>query len=317
MALRGLAFHATDQHVASARSFDRALAAMPDSLRCEWTDMTPWLPTSHARRSTRPAAAPRAATSNARILRLAQPLWLLPANDLRNELFSRHIISIVHGQGRIPYDMAFDGSIPAIQVRYGWPTAWSMQTAGALDPRLPSIIGHEPTPSYDFMPSASAITSPLMATEQDWEPDRKDARMRYATRYATGFAMLPHQIARFRRGDSTVIAGAWRLMREQRMGPAPYNVGLFVADAEARVQSREEKDSAGANGALITPLGTSPKLVSLEVLAPSGKRAARVRTAVQPLAGGARMSDLLLLGGGDAGAAPTLGQRRVACVGQQ
>lgn len=303
--LRGMSLHVTDQHVAAGAAFDRALAAMPDSMRCAWTDLRPWLPTSMHEVYGAKGCAARAA-DNAKILRLAQPLWMLPANDLRSELFSRHLISIVHGQGRIPYDMPFDGSIPAIQVRYGWPTAWSMQTAGALDPRLPSIIGHEPTPSYDFMPTPRVIDSPLVATADDFEPDRKDARMRYATRYATGFADLPHQLARFKRGDSTVVAGSWRLMREQRMGPAPFKVGLFVVDDALAVLNERVLDSAGANGAVIASLGRSPRLVSLEVLGTSGRRAARVRTAVAPLARDVRVSDMLLLAGGDAGATPSL-----------
>ena len=304
-ALRGLALHVGDQHVDASAAFDRALAAMPDSMRCAWTDLRPWLPTDlHAAYGAKSCSA--RAADDRKILRLAQPLWMLPANDIRNELFSRHLISIVHGQGRIPYDMAFDGSIPAIQVRYGWPTAWSMQTAGALDPRLPSIIGHEPTPSYDFMPSPRVIDSPMVATAADFAPDRKDARMRYATRYATGFASLPHQLARFRRGDSTVVAGAWRLMREQRMGPAPFRVGLFVVDDTLAVLNERVLDSAAANGAVIAGLGRSARLVSLEVLGVSGRRAARVRTAVAPLSSGARLSDLLLLAGGDAGATPSL-----------
>jgi hypothetical protein len=304
-ALRGMALHVNDQHADASAAFDRALAAMPDSMRCAWTDLRPWLPTDlHAAYGATPCAARAAA--DAKILRLAQPLWMLPANDLRSELFSRHLISIVHGQGRIPYDMPFDGSIPAIQVRYGWPTAWSMQTAGALDPRLPSIIGHEPTPSYDFMPTPRVIDSPMVATADDFEPDRKDARMRYATRYATGFADLPYQLARFKRGDSTVVAGAWRLMREQRMGPAPFKVGLFVVDDTLAVINERVLDSAGANGAVIAGLGRSPRLVSLEVLGTSARRAARVRTAVAPLGADVRVSDMLLLAGGDAGATPSL-----------
>jgi hypothetical protein len=304
-ALRGLALHVGDQHGESSAAFDRALAAMPDSMRCAWTDLRPWLPTSmHAAYGAKGCDA--RATDNARILRLAQPLWLLPANDLRNELYARRIISIVHGQGRIPYDLPFDGSIPAIQVRYGWPTAWSMQTAGALDPRLPSIIGHEPTPSYDFMPSPAAIANPLAASAADWAPDRKDARMRYATRYATGFSALPHQFARFRRGDSTVLAGAWRLMREQRMGPAPYRVGFFVADSALTLRQERVVDSAPANGALLAAIGRTPALVSLEVLGTNARRTARVRSGVTPLSSEARVSDMLLLAAGDAGAAPSL-----------
>ncbi len=304
-ALTGLALHVSDRHTDASAAFDAALRTMPDSVRCEWTDIRPWLPTSqHDAYGARSCSA--RAEQNRMVLKLAQPLWLLPANDARNELLSRHVISVVHGQGRIPYDMSFDGSIPAIQVRYGWPTAWSMQTAGALDPRLPSIIGHEPTPSYDFMPSRSALEAPISAAVKDWAPDRNDARMRYAPRYATGFSLLPHQIARFKRGESTVVAGAWRLMREQRMGPAPYKVGLFVANDSVRVISQEVLEDAPANGAVITSLGSSPGIVSLEVLAPSAKRAARVRTAIQPLPNGTRVSDMLLLAAGDAGATPSL-----------
>ncbi len=303
--LRGLALHVANQHEESATAFDRALAAMPDSMRCTMTDLRPWLPESMHNVYGAKSCAARSA-QNDLILRLAQPLWMLPANDARNELLSRHIISMVHGQGRIPYDMAFDGSIPAIQVRYGWPTAWSMQTAGALDPRAPSIIGHEPTPSYDFMPSASAIANPLSTRVKDFDADRKDARMRYATRYATGFGELPHQIARFKRGTNTVVAGAWRLMRELRMGPGPYRAGLFIADDSAKVTSREVIDSASANGAVFAILGTQPGLLSLEVIGQRSNRAARVRTAVQPLENGVRVSDMLLLAGGDAGPTPTL-----------
>lgn len=306
-ALRGLALHVNNQHVNATGAFDRALGAMPDSTRCAWTDLTPWLPESaHAAYAARSCA--ERASENARILRLAQPLWMVPANDARNELLARHTISIVHGQGRIPYDMPWDGSIAAMQVRYGWPTAWSMQTAGAMDRRLPSIIGHEPTPSYDFMPSPRAITDPLSATAEDWDPTRKDARMRYATRYASGFVALPHQMARFKRGDSTVLASAWRLMRELRMGPAPYRAGVYLADAEAKVVHERVQDSIPANGALVVPLGNAPRIVSLEILAERSQRATRARSAVAPLPVGTRMSDLLLLTGGDAGAAPTLEQ---------
>jgi hypothetical protein len=306
-ALRGLAYHVNNQHVNATSAFDRALRAMPDSTRCVWTDLTPWLPPSaHAAYSARVCAD--RGSENARILHLAQPLWMLPSNDARNELLARHTISVVHGQGRIPYDMPWDGSIAAMQVRYGWPTAWSMQTAGALDRRLPSIIGHEPTPSYDFMPSPGAIANPLSATADDWDPLRKDARMRYATRYASGFAPLPHQLARFRRGDSTVLAGAWRLMREQRMGPAPYRAGLFLADTDAQIVQALVQDSVPANGALLVPMGNAPRLVSLEVIGEKAQRATRVRAAIAPLTAGSRISDLLLLVGGDAGAAPTLEQ---------
>ncbi len=59
-------------------------------------------------------------------------------------------------------------------------------------------------------------------------------------------------------------------MREQRMGPAPYQVGLVVANDSVRRISREVLDGASANGAVVTSLGTSPGIVSLEDAAAGG-----------------------------------------------
>ncbi|HYW30992.1 MAG TPA: hypothetical protein VE869_05740, partial [Gemmatimonas sp.] len=185
-ALQGLALHNANRHVESAAAFGKALAAMPATQRCTWTDLTWWLdPTEHAAYRAIPCGGART-ERNARIFRLAQPLWMLPASDVSNELYSRRTMSRVHSLGRIPYDLTWGDDLLESQVRYGWPTAWSVQNGGYGDPRPPSVIGHEPTPSYDFMPVMEVITTPVGAKIADWEPNRKKARMRYAPRYASG-----------------------------------------------------------------------------------------------------------------------------------
>jgi hypothetical protein len=65
------------------------------------------------------------------------------------------------------------------------------------------------------------------------------------------------------------------------------------------------KDSVAANGALLAPI-TSTMLASLEVLAPVGRRAARVRLPVEPLPSTTRLSDFLLLQRGDPSPTPSL-----------
>lgn len=303
-ALQGLALHNANQHVASGQAFDRALATMPEEQRCVWTDLTMWLdPSQHE--SYKALGCEGRAARNTRIFRLAQPLWMLPGNDLRNELLSRRTMSRAHSLGRIPYDLQWGDDLLESQVRYGWPTAWSVQNGGVADPRPPQVIGHEPTPSYDFMPTVEAIENPLSAVIADWEPRRKKARMRYSTRYGAGYGLLPHQFARFRRGDTTVLAGGYRLMRELEMGRAPYTAALTVDALDGAAPRQVVKDSAGANGALLLPL-SAPMLASLEVLAPTGRRTARVRTTVQPLPSDARLSDYLLLQRGDASPTPSL-----------
>jgi tetratricopeptide (TPR) repeat protein len=303
-ALRGLALHNLNQHVAAAQAFDRALAAMPAEQRCAWTDITMWLdPVQHEPYKALGCEGRQA--RNARIFRLAQPLWMLPGNDVRNELFARRTVSRVHSLGRIPYDLQWGDDLLESQVRYGWPTAWSVQNGGVADPRPPQVIGHEPTPSYDFMPTVEAIDDPLSSQADDWDPKRKKARMRYSTRYAAGYGALPFQFARFRRGDTTVLAGAYRLMRELEMGRAPYTAGLTLDRLDGREPRTATKDSAGANGAVLVPF-MAPTIASLEVLAPTSRRAARVRTVVQPLPADARLSDYLLLQRGDESPTPSL-----------
>ncbi|WP_396207128.1 hypothetical protein [Gemmatimonas sp.] len=303
-ALRGLALHNLNQHAASAEAFDKALVSMPAEQRCAWTDITMWLdPFQHEPYKAMGCEGRQA--RNARVLRLAQPLWMLPGNDVRNELFARRTMSRVHSLGRIPYDLQWGDDLLESQVRYGWPTAWSVQNGGVADPRPPQVVGHEPTPSYDFMPTVEAIENPLSAQAGDWDPKRKKARMRYSTRYANGFGNLPYQFARFRRGDTTLLAGGYRLMRELEMGRAPYTAGLTLDRLDGSAARTVTKDSAGANGAVLVPF-TSPTIASLEVLAPVGKRAARVRTVVQPLPTDTRLSDYLLLQRGDESPTPSL-----------
>jgi hypothetical protein len=306
-ALQGLALHTLNEHVAAKTSYDRMLKIMPESMKCEWTEIALWLSAdSTAKRAYRARPCAERMKSDERLFRLAQPLWSIPANDLYTELLARHTMSLVHSLGRIPYDLSFGGDLLESQLRYGWPVNWSVQNGGVADPRPPQVIGHEPTPSYDFLPSQAALANPTAATVADFPLDAKKARMRYAPRYASGFKVPPYQIARFRRGDSTIVAGAYRLTRDLEMGRAPYNAA-FVLDAfNGSPPIIVKRDSAPANAALLAHIGNQDYLGSIEIVAPAGKRAARVRTAVTPLPKSRMVSDMLLLTSGDPSPRPSL-----------
>lgn len=306
-ALQGLALHTLNQHAGAKTAFDRMLGQMPETMKCEWTEIALWLSSdSTVQRNYRARPCAERMKSDERMFRMAQPLWSLPANDLYNELLARHTMSTVHGLGRIPYDLSFGGDLLESQLRYGWPVNWSVQNGGVADPRPPQVIGHEPTPSYYFLPSATALANPLSATTADYQLDAKKARMRYAPRYATGFKVPPYQFARFRRGDTTVVAGAYRLVRDLEMGRAPYNAALVLDAFNGTPPIVVKRDSAPANAALLARIGATSYLASLEVVAPAGKRAARVRTSVEPLPASRKVSDVLLLTKGDETGRPSL-----------
>ncbi len=312
--LQGLALHNADRHADASAAFDRALKAMPESQRCVWTDIGWWLdPLAQPAYRALACGAARE-VENTRIFRLAQPLWMLDGNDIRNESLARRTMSRVHSLGRIPYDLQWGDDLLESQVRYGWPTAWSVQNGGVADPRPPSVIGHEPTPSYDFMPSAKVVATPVGAEDGDWDLRRKKARMRYSPRYASGFGTVPHQIARFRRGDTTLVAGAYRLVRELEMGRAPYKAALVLDAMNGTPVVVVKKDSATAASALIARI-TAPMLASIEVFGERGKRATRVRTSVTPLPRDARLSDYLLLQKGDPTINPSLEKNALQAYG--
>ena len=306
-ALQGLALHTVNEHVAATAAFQRMLKEMPQNLRCQWTEIGLWLASDSAtQRAYRARPCEERIKSDLKLFRLAQPLWSIPTNDLYNELLARHAMSMVHSFGRIPYDIGWGNDLLESQVRYGWPVNWSVQNGGVADSRAPSVIGHEPTPSYDFLANTSVLANPFTATAEDWPLNRKKARMRYAPRYASGFGIPPYQFARFRRGDSTVVAGAYRLIRELEMGRGPYNAALVLDALDGKEPMIMRRDNAAANGAILARIGPTPFLASLEIVAPNGRRAARVREAVQPLASTRKVSDILLTTKGDPSAKPSL-----------
>ncbi|MCU0634391.1 MAG: hypothetical protein MUE41_05925 [Gemmatimonadaceae bacterium] len=302
--LLGLALHQTSDHRGATAAFDAALAAMTPAQRCEWLDVSLWLDAA-ARPDYANATCEAKAQRNTLLFWLAQPLAILDANDLRNELLARRVISRVHAQGFNPYDMSWGSDMDESQYRYGWPVAWSIQNGGVADPRPVSVIGHEPTPSYDFMPESRVVGAPLSASQQDWDLARRKARMRYAPRYASGFKPAPHQLARFRRNDSTLVVGSYRLVRELEMGRGPYRAGLVLATSPTNV-TRLVRDSAPAAGGFIARVPAGGALASLEVWSPTSRRATRVRSSVQPLPADAKISDLLFTSKSDQTGRPSL-----------
>jgi hypothetical protein len=224
-ALGALAHHVAGDHAAAAAAHDSARAHLPDAAaRCGWDDVGPWLPDGAARayRRLRCPGDDRA-RYEARFWRLAQPFWALPGNDLRVELAARRVLVRLHAAANPnPQGLSWGDDLAEVEVRYGVPAAWSVRRpvhGSALDA---SVVGHEPTPSYDFTPDARTLApaAPPAAGQPAgpaavpdagaWSLRRPLPQTRYAPRYAAlGVAALDPQLARFRRGDTLVVVGAY------------------------------------------------------------------------------------------------------------
>jgi len=297
-ALTGFVRHAQADAPGAERAFNTALTQMPAAQRCDWQNIAPWLAKADSLAYLGKSCAERVAY-NTRVFWLGKPFAHLDGNDLRNELFARRTYNAIElGTATVygPWKAEFGES----QFRYGWPVAWSTQNT-IIDQRgsmVSSTIGHERTPSHDFMPSEAALKNPFTAVPEDYPLNARYAEMRYAPVYAPGgFQELGGQLVRFRRGDSTLLVGAYVLEGKARYERGKTRTALTLERGPGQRVSRMVKDGLPLRGAVAVNAGVfrDTLLASLEILSETRKFAGRFRTGVTAIEPDARMSDLLLL----------------------
>lgn len=294
-ALRGFSQHALGEYAAADREFAEALAKMAQRKRCQWTDLSDLLPDA-SRKAYRALPCEARDSANVRIWWLADPRWGLGGNDLRTEVYARLTMSELVQQARSAHDMSWGDDMAELMLRYGWPQAWSRAQPSSVDPATISVIGHEPSPSFEFMPDARALEEPTSARASSWSPTAPKPVTRYAPKYARRFADLATQVAWFARGDSALIVAA-------------YDVGgaddtVFTRDSvEAAVVLSHDVHDAGMaqartarRGVLTLPAGWETALLSVEVVDSASRAFARSRFATQP-PGDSALSDVLLFEG--------------------
>ena len=295
-ALGGYAFHVAGDFGAADSAFGAALAAMPERERCRWTDISLLLESDARKRYDKLDCAERAAFET-RFWALSRPLFLLPANDLRTEHLARLTMAELIRTSRYPHDLAWGDDSQELLVRYGWETGWSREMPSVSDPASVHVVGHEPTPAFDFVPAADVLTSPDAADASDWALHDRLARSRYAPKYARSMSQLDHQIAFFRRGDSALVVAAFDIGRDSTFARDSISAALALAAADAPDSAQVVRDPvAQRRDVLMTVAAWKPTLVSVEARDSAARRVARARTVVRPPPSTSRVtvSDLLL-----------------------
>ncbi|HUQ80227.1 MAG TPA: hypothetical protein VM076_03790 [Gemmatimonadaceae bacterium] len=302
-ALAGYAHHAALNFAAADSAFAIALESMPERERCKWTDISLLLEGDARKRYDKLRCADRARFEG-RFWALSRPLYLLPANDLRTEHLARLTMAELIRTSRYPHDLGWGDDTQELLVRYGWETAWSRESASISDPGNVHVVGHEPTPAFDFVPTAEALAIPDSADSSDWALHDRMAQSRYAPRYARSVSDLQHQIAFFRRGDSALVVAAFDVSRDSLFAHDSVLAALAVAEPHAPDSARVVRERRARRGTLSVTAAWAPLLVSVEARDSAARRVARAKTVVRPPMhdGTGVISDLLLFD--DASSAP-------------
>ncbi|MEZ4585908.1 MAG: hypothetical protein R2909_05855 [Gemmatimonadales bacterium] len=296
-ALRGFAFHEAERFDSAEATFDRALALMPEALRCEWTDLRVVLEGKLADRLEGLDCRGREAAADS-ILWLADPFLSLPGNDLETELLSRRVAAWYLQTARSPHGMSFGKDIAELALRYGRSVRWAREDRGWPTAEPPSIIGHSRVPGYAFFPKPDDPGEDGAEWRYDLEPDRP--RSRYAPVYAKRIRLLEgYRVARFARGDSMVLAVTGD-PAEARIDGDGAVVRLAFSQGPGAAPLLADSPFARRGARLIRVPAVAGQL-GVEIEAGSDKHWARARWLLAPLAGDdpLTVSDPLLFDPGD------------------
>ena len=298
-AYAGVALHDSGAVAAADSAFTAALAAMPDSVRCRWTDISLLIDDELADRYRRADCATRR-DIEASFWRLTTPLYLRD-KDYRNEFLARVTRTDMARNSRTPMGSSSESAFRETALRYGYDTWFVRGDAPAGSMAEAPIAGYrEGGSGFNFVPDPRVFVAPSSLASDDWQLKLRSARTIYAPSYARRFRTLERrQIALFRRGDSALVVAAYDVSDDTLFARAPIEAGLFttpidstyVGDARGSVERR-----AAPRGVLTVTAPWQPMVLSLEVLDSASRSAARDRYAVTPRAWGGRVavSDLLI-----------------------
>ena len=214
---------------------------------------------------------------------LTDPLWSIPGNDRWTAHIRRRFELVLHEQLLVALDAEHTRRHESYVVRRGHEDSWSAASMPA--PRWTSLQAAR----YRFTP-VSAFADGLGALRYDIEADRTDERYTPAS-YGPVF-QLPAQFARFREGDSLVVAAAADLGEAPLAGPETV---FMVSDGPGSFPVVLQATPGEARPVFETVIANGAVAVGIESL--DGHRAAaRARGGLLPLGSGRLvLSDPLLM----------------------
>ena len=281
--LSGYAAHIASRFAAADSAFRRAVDAMAPDERCRLFDVAELLTDELAERFNTLDCVSREAFAR-RLFRIGAPLYSVSETDLLTEYLTRRTRTRIVERAASTDGQSWGDDARALVVRYGWSRWYTRASPSPGSQRESSYTGHDVGLPYYFLPSRHALDSAGHATVDDWELEAARAPTGYAPVYARSIHRLTHQIASFRRGDSTLVVGAWDARDDSTLAGHALEAALVLAGDGGR--STVTRRSAGTVGTITVTGVVDSGLVSLELVAAEDRRAARARIGVPARAAG-------------------------------
>jgi hypothetical protein len=287
-ALRGFALHSYGRYAASDSAFTAALAAMPESERCRWRDISSLLHDSTRTAYERLSCSDRRAVED-RLWWLADPLYMLSGNDRRTEHFSRRVIDSLFSGMPTPFHTSdsasvWNDSFRSIVMRYGMAAHWIVpgKLATYEEERVRWLHFH--TPSYQFLPVEGSLDPQRRVLRDDFQlaAPLDSARERYHPEYDFVTDLRNSQTIVFPRGDSMIVAAAADFSRESYGEAAPFTVALYLARDHSSAESIRIQRNIPGRAVFAATVPRTSTMLGLEAMSHSWLVAARTRYTVVP-----------------------------------
>jgi hypothetical protein len=297
-ALEGYAAHVDARFARAESAYTRSVNSMDRLERCRWLDVSELLSDEQLRRYKPLDCAHRESFAR-RLFWIGAPLYSVSETDRLTEHLARVTRARIAERSAATDGVSWGDDTRALVMRYGW-SRWYTRTLpgiGSMSP--PSYTGHDVGTPYDFLIGMRGFDAIGHLRDDDWGLENTLAANGYGPSYARTLHGIPHQLAAFRRGDSTQVVAAWDVRRDTALIGRALDAALVIAGDGAIAAIARHSNEKSVGRMSVTALIDSG-LVSLELIAPADRRAARTRTGVPGRARGrVALSDLLLYAPGD------------------
>ena len=198
------------------------------------------------------------ATAEDRLWLLSDPLYLVDGNDRMTEQYARAVLVRMRREAVNPYGVEWGDDIEELTLRYGAEGAWERRRAvpnGTLQDTR-SIVGRHHPKSQEFLPPDEALEDPAQVAPGDWTLEQGRPWTGYAPPYAPDLNALETQVARFRRGDSLLVAGAFTPEEEDAAGTDSRRESRNPRIVDLRARRNQDR---GDQQARLNPFGRPPE----------------------------------------------------------